>query len=129
MKVIKKFETTDISIDTFIKDYKEGKWTDWKRPFLLRNLTDGKIAIVSLNLFERIVWFFQELFGFQNYDKFESVFGTKNVKILTQLALNIPGINPVDNDDLKDPLRNITFNRRIIELNAAIQYSFKIKRK
>lgn len=81
MKIIKNFD--HCVNNTLIQDWRKGKCTDLKRTFLLLNPTDGKIAIVSLNIFERIVCVLQKIFCSRNYSQFEKVFKTKNIKIIS----------------------------------------------
>lgn len=90
MKIIQKFGQNEVSsIDNnLIQHCQQGKCIDWKRTFIVRNLDDDRIAIVSLNIFERIIWWLQEVFCCQSYYKFESIFNTKKVKVLSQSEMN-----------------------------------------
>ena len=89
MEIIKKFDQSQISsIDkTIIQASENGKGINWKRTYFLRNPSDGHVAVVSLNFFERMIWNVQKLFGKENYYKFESVFATKTVKVISPTDL------------------------------------------
>ena len=89
MEIIKKFDQSQISsIDkTIIQASENGKGINWKRTYFLRNPSDGHVAVVSLNFFERIIWNVQKLFGKENYYKFESVFSSKTVKVISPADL------------------------------------------
>lgn len=88
MKIIQKFDGLDSVKKDLIQECLNGKRTQWKRTFILQNPTDGKIGVISLNIFERIAWSFERFFCRRNYSKLENVFHTKNIKIIfaSQLA-------------------------------------------
>lgn len=94
------------SIDnTFIENHQKEKFTDWERTFFIRNLTDQKIAIVSLNIFERIFCMLQNIFCCRCYSKFETVFKTKNIKVISPSTLNQKIISyPLDDTRLENYL-------------------------
>ena len=104
MKIIKKYDQNEINLidNIIIQGYQKEKFTDWERTFFIRNLTDGKIAIVSLDIFERIVCMLQKIFC-RNYSKFETVFKTKNIKIISPSDLK-PTEKKVD-DQAKLPIK------------------------
>lgn len=89
LKIIKIFDpsrptpTDKVLLQSCLK----GKCTDWKRKVLLRNLINGKIAVISLNLFERIACFLKKIFCAQDYSKFETVFKTKKVELIPPFDL------------------------------------------
>lgn len=83
MEIIKKFSHDQAIDPSLLQRCREGRWFNWKRTFLLCRATDGKIAVVSLNLFERMKWALQTFFCRRHYSNFENVFKTKNVKIIS----------------------------------------------
>jgi hypothetical protein len=85
MKIIREYDSNQVHLieDKLIRDSQKENRTDWTRTYFLRNSINGKIAIVSLTLFDRIQQLLQKLLCRQNYSKFEQVFAEKNVKILS----------------------------------------------
>lgn len=63
MRVLAEFACNDAALqDTaHMRGYQQGNCINWQRTFFLRDAYDGKVLIVSLNIFERIVWIFQEV--------------------------------------------------------------------
>lgn len=84
MKIIQKFDQNSInSIDnSLIEDCKKGSCVDWNRKFLIQSLCDEKLAIVSLNFFERIVYALEQFFCCNTNNYFQNVFETKNVRVV-----------------------------------------------
>lgn len=74
MKIVREYSQDQTVDHSLLQKCRKGHWYNWERTYALA--INKKIVFVSLNLFERIIW---SLFG----SKFECVFKTKKVKILS----------------------------------------------
>ena len=86
MKIIKIHEGNESAFAerALVQTSLRGRCISPIRIYFLRNLDDGKIIIVSLNIFERISWTIQEFFG-RSYAKFDNFFHTKTLKLSHRL--------------------------------------------
>lgn len=85
MKIIREFDSNQIHLieDQLILNSHKENCTNWTRTYFLRNSQDGKIAIVSLTLFDRFQQLLQKFLCCQSDSKFRQVFGEKNFNILS----------------------------------------------
>lgn len=80
MKIIKAYDGIELIDSNLVKECEIGSWHSWERIYIIQN-DNGKIAVLSLNIFERIL----RLIFCINY--FERVFNKKNVKVLSPKQL------------------------------------------
>lgn len=67
-----------------IEQWQKGKWSDWQRVFVIESKIKGRVAVVSLNGFERFARLIQKIFC---VDYFEKFFHAKDVQVLSPSQL------------------------------------------
>ncbi|QLH35058.1 MAG: hypothetical protein HWD61_02010 [Parachlamydiaceae bacterium] len=83
MKIAHEFCPVNLIDASELKECSKGKFFNYHRKFLLQDKTDGKVAIISLNIFERIVLIIQKFLCCQTYSKFQEAFGNRSIQIIS----------------------------------------------
>lgn len=88
MKIHQKCENFTLIDYKWIQESKQGKWNDWKRVYVIQDCTQEKnaegqppkdykrMAVVSLNCFERMFFWISQIF---NVNYFQNVFKSKRI--------------------------------------------------